>query len=176
MTRLACLLALAVAACSGSGFETGAASVTSVMPVIKSAAAVSFTGADGAGTMVLGWTIDLYDKAPGTDCQSSDVHPTASLGIFTNQPPGTHPKAQLSTGDISIVATSPPTVNGTAAATMGAPGISTIVGTVTITEFHLKPDGKTADKISGTLNAGGTDASSGTGVALTGMFAAPICE
>jgi hypothetical protein len=164
-----------MAACGGSGFESGTAMLTSIKPAPMSASAVSFVGADGSGKMVLGWTIDFFEQGAGADCQSQDVHVVASVGIFSNTvDDGTHKKAMLATGDIVIVATSPPTVQGNAAATMGATGINSIVGTVTITEFHLRPD-LSADRINGTINAGGTD-STGTAQSITGTFMAPVCE
>lgn len=176
MHRLMCLFVVGIAACGGSGFTTGEASLTNVTPAVKSASATSFTAADGNGTMVLGWTIDLFEQGPGADCQSSDVHVVASIGIFTSQTPdATHKKAMLTTGDIVIVTASPPAVNGTAAATMGVMGVADIVGTVSIATFHLKGDG-TPDRIDGTINAGGTSSSSGAGVSMTGTFTAPICE
>jgi len=175
MQRLTLVLLVVVAACGGSGFETGAATLTSITPPVMSAGATSFVGPDGAGTMVMGWTIDFFDAGSGADCLSADVKVLASVGIFTNQTPdATHKKAMLATGDIVIVTTSPPTVTGNAAATMGAQGVNAIVGTINISEFHLRTD-LTADRISGTLNAGGTDGM-GNAKAVTGMFTAPICE
>ena len=127
------------------------------------------------GADVMGWTIDFFDAGSGADCLSADVKVLASVGIFTNQTPdATHKKAMLATGDIVIVTTSPPTVTGNAAATMGAEGVNAIVGTINISEFHLRTD-LTADRISGTLNAGGTDGM-GNAKAVTGMFSAPVCE
>jgi hypothetical protein len=168
-------LLVVVAACGGSGFETGAATLTSITPPVMSAASVSFTQADGAGTMVLGWTIRFYAQGAGADCKADDVKPIGSVGIFTaQQPDASHKKAMLQTGDIVIVTASPPTVSGTAAATMGVMDIANVVGTISITDFHLLPD-LTADKISGTVNAGGTD-KNGNGVSITGMFVAPVCE
>ena len=73
-----------------------------------------------------------------------------------------------------IVAESPPTVTGTTAANMGAMGIGQIVGSVDITEFHLKPD-QTADDIKGAISAGGNDMN-GSPINITGMFDAPVCE
>ena len=175
MQRLSLVVALLfVVACGGSGFESGAAMLTSITPPAMSASAVSFVGPDGAGTMVMGWTIDFFEQGAGADCASAEVHVVASVGLFTNQAPVMGKKAMLATGDIVIVTTSPPTVTGNAAATMGAEGINSIVGTVTITDVHLKTDLST-DKISGTINAGGSD---GQGVAksITGTFAAPVCE
>ncbi len=173
MLRLASLLVV-FAACGGSGFDTGPAMLTGITPTIKSSGANSFTQADGAGTMVLGWTLFFFSADTGADCLSTDVKTIASIGIFTNQmPDATHKKAMLETGDIVIAAASPPTVSGSAAASMGVMGISDIVGTVTIDTFHLRSDG-TADRIDGSVNAGGT--ANGAGVSITGTFMAPICE
>ena len=175
MLRLAGLLVV-FAACGGSGFNTGAAMLTGITPTIMSSGANSFTQADGSGTMVMGWTVFFFSAGVGSDCLSSDVKTIASVGIFTDQSPdATHKKATLATGDIVIAAMSPPTVNGTAAAAMGAGGISNIVGTITIDTFDLRADG-TADRIDGSMNAGGTDTTSGAGVSITGTFMAPICE
>jgi hypothetical protein len=125
--------------------------------------------------MVLGWTIEFYDAAPGSDCKSSDVHIQASIGIFTSQTDsGSGKKAMLPTGDVVITMMSPPMVNGSAAATMGGEGVSGIAGIVSITEFHLDPKGN-PDRISGTVNAGGMD-KSGNPVPVTGMFVAPVCD
>jgi hypothetical protein len=174
MHRLVCLLVV-VAACGGSGFETGAAEITGSTPPIMSAGATSFTGADASGTMVKGWTIDLFGEGAGADCQSQDVQPIGSVAIYTSQPDDTSgKKAMLATGDIVIVAESPPMVNGNAAASMGVKGINGIVGIITISSFHLRAD-LTADKIEGTINAGGTDGN-GTALSLTGPFTAPVCE
>src|SRR5512140_1805796 len=124
MYRLACLVVV-VAACGGSGFTTDAASLTGLN--VKSAGATSFVGADAAGTMVMGWTIEFFSEGPGADCKSSDVIPVASIGIYTNQmQDATHKKAMLQNSDIVIVTQSPPMVNGNAAATMGADGFSMI--------------------------------------------------
>ena len=173
MKRLACLLVVA-AGCS-SGFETGEAMLTSIDPAVKSASANSFTQADGNGTMVLGWTIDFFSQGAGADCMADDVQPIASIGIFTNQPPDGAKKAMLQDNtDVVIVLDSPPKVSGNTAATMGVDGISSIAGEVIITNFHLRTD-LTADRIEGTVNAGGTD-KNGTAVAITGSFKAPVCE
>ena len=174
MLRLASLLVV-FAACGGSGFDTGAAMLTSVTPAIKSSGANSFTQADGNGTMVLGWTLFFFSADVGSDCLSNDVKTIASIGVFTNQTPdATHKKATLETGDIVIAAMSPPTVEGDAAATMGVGGVSNIGGTVTINTFELRADG-TPERIDGAVNAGGTDAN-GAGQSITGTFMAPICE
>jgi hypothetical protein len=175
MQRLTLVLLVVFAACGGSGFESGKAMLTSITPPVMSAGANSFVGPDGSGTMVLGWTIDFFDAGAGADCLSADVKVLASVGIFTNQQmDATHKKAMLQTGDIVITTTSPPTVTGNAAATMGAQGINSILGTVSVTNFHLRTD-LSADLIEGNLNAGGTDGM-GNAKAVTGTFSAPVCE
>jgi len=68
----------------------------------------------------------------------------------------------------------PPMIANQYAAIMGAEGVGQIVGTVMIDEFHLDAKGN-PDKITGSINAGGTD-SGGAGVAVTGMFTAPVCK
>jgi hypothetical protein len=173
MTRLACLLVFA-AACGGSGFETADAMITGIVPSPQSASATSFVGADGAGNMVMGWKISLWEQGAGADCQSNDTHRVAAISIYTNQPPVSGKKAMLDTSEIGIVVDSPPTVNGTYAATMGAEKIGSIVGQVSITDFHLKPD-LTADDIKGSVNAAGNDAN-GAAVTISGTFEAPVCE
>jgi hypothetical protein len=166
-------LLVVVAAC-GSGFETGAASLTGVMPMVKSAGAKSFTGNEAGGMKVLGWTINFFGQDPGADCVSGDNHPVANISIYTNQAPSGSKKAMLDTnGDVVIVAASPPPVQGSAVASMSAMGIDGIVGAVTITNFHLRAD-LTADKIEGTVSAGGT--SNGNTVDIMGTFSAPVCE
>lgn len=172
MDRLGCVFLVATAACGATGPGTGTASLTNVTPMIKSASATSFVGADGGGQMVLGWKLEFTDANPGSNCKSADVHTVASIGIFTNQlASGSAKTATLQTGDIVITTDSPPTVTGTAAATMGAPGVSSIGGTVSISEFRLDNSGT----INGTINAGGA-ASGGGSIALTGSFIAPVCD
>jgi hypothetical protein len=173
MNRLACLLVFA-AACGGSGFETAEAMVTGIVPSPQSASATSFNGADGAGNMVMGWKISLWEQGAGADCMSNDTHRVAAISIYTNQPVVSGKKAMLDTSEIGIVTDSPPTVNGTYAATMGAEKIGSIVGQVSITDFHLKPD-LTADDIKGSVNAAGNDMN-GANVAISGTFEAPVCE
>ena len=169
MHRLACLL-VALAACGAdSGPGTGTAMLTGVVPQVQSAAASSFTGPDAKGTKVMGWTIDLYTTAPGSDCKSKGTKIAASVGIYTNQAAGSAKSATLMPGDIGIVTTSPPDTSLSAAvATMGAQGVSGIQGDITITEFG-------PDQIAGTISAGGFDANQ-TGVTMTGMFMAPYCN
>ena len=173
MKRLACLIVFS-AACGGSGFETADAMLTGIVPTPMSASATSFVGADGAGTMVMGWKISLWEQGAGADCMSNDTHRVAAVSIYTNQPPVSGKKAMLDTSEIGIVTESPPTVNGTYAATMGAEKIGSIQGQITISDFHLKPD-LTADEMKGSINAAGTDGN-GAAVAISGMFDAPVCE
>ena len=153
------------AACGGSGFTTGAAMITSIMPAPASASATAFLTTDTPPKM--GWTINFVDAAAGTDCMDSGNNVVASIGIYTNQPDdGKHVGASLMTGDIPIVTMSPPTVNGDGAANMGTTGIHGIVGIVTVTDFYK-------DHIYGTINAAGD--TTGGSVAITGMFKAPVC-
>jgi hypothetical protein len=173
MKRLACLIVL-TAACGGSGFETADAMMTGIVPSPMSASSTSFTDADGAGTMVMGWKISLWEQGAGADCQSNDTHRVAAVSIYTNQPVVMGKKAMLDTSEIVIVTDSPPTVTGTFAATMGAEKIGNIVGQVSITDFHLLPD-LTADDIKGSVNAAGTDGN-GANVSISGTFEAPVCE
>lgn len=173
MTRLACVTVFA-AACGGSGFETAPATMTGITPMVQSASATSFNAADGAGTMLMGWKISLWQQGDGADCMSNDTVRLAAVSIFTNQPVVAGKKANLDAGDVVIVAESPPTVTGTTAANMGAMGVGGIVGSVTITEFHLRTD-LSADEIKGTISAGGTDMNSSP-VSITGTFDAPVCE
>ena len=173
MKRLACVLLFA-AACGGSGFETGTASLTGITPAVMSASSTSFNAADASGTMLMGWKISFWDKGSGADCQSNDPVRLAAVSIFTNQPVVAGKKAKLDSGDVVIVADAPPAVTGTSAANMGAQGIGSIVGSVTITDFHLRTD-LSADDITGTVSAGGND-SGGTGVTISGTFDAPVCE
>ncbi len=175
MQRLACLLIGITAACGGGDTDSGPASLSGITPPGMSVGARTFTGPDGAGNMVLGWKLEFFEQAPGAACLSADTKVVAAIGIFTNQPDdGTKDQALLATGDIAIVAQSPPNVNGNAAATMTATGVVMTTGLVTITEFHLS-DPMHADRIKGTVNAGGKTESSGSPVALSGEFDAPYC-
>src|SRR5688572_16355191 len=171
MQRLGCLAIVLSAAC-GSGTSTGEASLSGVSPTIRAAASETFVGPDAAGNSVLGWTILLYENEPGGDCLEGTV--SAKIGIFTSTKEGDAPQALLSTGGISIVLETPPNVAGNAAANMGAEGVNNIVGQVNITEFHLTPDAMHADRIKGTISAGGFDAAE-QGVSLNGEITAPIC-
>lgn len=150
-------------ACGGP--ETGDATLTGVLPPGKSSSATPFD-------IGLGWTINFFESEPGSDCtREEDV--IATISIFTNQTG--KPQAILATGDVPIVVQAPPTVIGDAAANMSANLISEITGTVSITDFHVTPDGTHGDLITGTVEAGGKTAS-GTDVLMSGTFAAPLCE
>lgn len=170
MQRLACLFLMICAACT-SGSSTGMATLTGVD--VKASAAEPFEGADATGNTVLGWNILLYKDGPGGDCLEGTV--LAKISIFTNTPKGQAEQALLSQGGISIIAESPPTIAAQAVANMGAEGVGNIAGIVEITEFHLTPDAKHADRIVGTISAAGYD-SADNGVALNGSFTAPICK
>ena len=65
-----------------------------------SASATSFVDADGAGTMVMGWKISLWEQGAGADCQSNDTHRVAAVSIYTNQAPVSGKKAMLDTSEI----------------------------------------------------------------------------
>lgn len=169
MQRLGCLFVVICAACGG-GSATGTASLTGL--AVKAAASETFVAADAAGNQVMGWNILLYEQEAGGDCQEGTV--LAKVAIFTNQAAGSKPQALLTTGSISIVTEAPPTVVAATAANMGAEGVGSITGLIAIDEFHLTPDAMTADRISGTISAGGFD-SAQQGVSLTGEFTAPIC-
>ncbi|MDB4955841.1 MAG: hypothetical protein JWO36_3410 [Myxococcales bacterium] len=165
MTRLPLVFLFAAAACGGSGFNTAEATITG-LPTVKSASATPFLTTDTPPTM--GWTIDFIDAGAGTDCMDQNTTIVATIGIYTKQPDnGMHTGAVLSTGEISIITMSPPTVQGTAAANMAANGLHGITGNVTITDSYK-------DHIYGMINAIGTDGS-GTAVSLTGSFKAPAC-
>jgi hypothetical protein len=141
---------------------------------VKSASAKPFKGADGAGMMVLGWKIELYKDEPGASC--TDASRVGTVAIYSNQADSSGPQALLMTGFITIVKDSPPTVIASAAANLSLDGVSVTGGGVTLTEFHLTADAKHADRIAGTISAGGTDGGTGADVTLEGMFTAPICE
>ena len=173
MQRLASLL-IALAACGG-GPKSGEASLSGVNPGVKSCAAVDFTDSEGGGKSVLGWTIEFYSAAPGADCTSDSTKIVAKLVIFTDQAAASKPEALLPTGDVTIVPMNPPTVIGNSAAYLSASGVAGVQGIATITEFHLEPDAMHADRIKGTVSAGGKD-DNGTDVAVTGTFTAPYCE
>jgi hypothetical protein len=174
MQRLAALFLVVLAACGASGAGTEAATLSGISPTIKSSFAQSFTGPDGGGTMVLGWTINFSDSGPGADCKSGDTHIVASIGIFTNQAAGSAKVATLDTGDVAIVAASPPTVQGNAAANMGAMGVSNILGNVSITAFSKNTGGDVIE-IDGSVIAGGLDGNQSS-VSIGGNFVASICD
>lgn len=173
MQRLACLLIGITAACGGDDTPSGPATLTGTTPAGKSVGARTFSGPDAAGNMVLGWKLEFFEQGPGADCLSTETKVVASIGIYTNQPDGSKPQALLTTGGISIVPQNPPTVAGGAAATMAAQGVTITSGQLTITEFHLS-DTEHADRIKGTVTAGGMDGV-GTPVAVDGTFDAPYC-
>jgi hypothetical protein len=174
MQRLACLCFVITAACT-SGTSTGEASLSNTTPPVMSAAAETFTGADASGAEVMGWKIILFKDSPGSDCLEGTV--ISTIGIFTNTPAGSKPQALLPDGGISIVAQSPPSLMASErAATMSVSGVATVTGLLTITEFHLTADAMHADRISGTIAAGGTDGDTGEGILLDGTFEAPVCE
>src|SRR5438445_9904100 len=100
MQRIACVLVLA-AACSGSGYTSGEATLSPVTPTAKSAYAKSFV-TDTDKTM--GWTVEFIDSGPGTDCMDEHNNVVASIGIYTKQvDDGKHNGAMLATGDVFIV-------------------------------------------------------------------------
>ena len=174
MQRLACLLLTTAAACT-SGTGTGEAMLSNTNTPVKSAAAKPFKGADGAGNMVLGWKIELYKNDPGSDCTSATK--IAIVAVYSNMAATSGDQALLSTGGITLVAMSPPMVQGSATANLSLTdgGISITGGLVTLTDFHLTADAKHADTMSGTISAGGMDGS-GNGVTLDGSFTAPVCN
>lgn len=175
MNRLALVTVFAAACGGGSGFMTAPASVTGIVPSPRSASATSFNEVDAAGAMVMGWKISLWEDGDGADCMAAEPHRVAAISIYTNQPVTVGKKASLDSGQaINIVPDSPPTIAGTAAATMGAEKLGSITGIVTISDFHLKPD-LSADDMKGTINAAGND-SNGAAVSITGTFDAPVCE
>jgi hypothetical protein len=174
MQRIACLSFVLFAACGG-GTETGEASLSASMPPAKSAAAKPFSGPDGSGNMVLGWKIELYADGPGADCLSEDLDKVATVGIYTMKTEADGPHAMLSVGGIPIVTEAPPTVLGNAAANMSVDGVTVNTGLVTISEYHLAPDAKHADRVAGSVSAGGTDGT-GADVTVEGTFTAPVCE
>jgi hypothetical protein len=169
MQRLACLFLMISAACT-SGTSTGTATLSNTS--VKAAASEPFVGPDAAGNQVMGWTILLYEQEAGGDCLEGTV--LAKIGIYTNQVSGSAPQAILPLGGVSIVTDSPPMLVSMTAANMSAEGVGAIQGLVSVSEFHLTADAVTADRIAGTISAGGYDSAEAS-VALTGMFVAPIC-
>ncbi len=173
MQRIACLLIGIATACGGDDTASGPATLTGTTPVGKSVGARTFSGPDAAGNKVLGWRLEFFEQGPGADCLSVDTKVVASIGIYTNQADGSKPQALLPTGDISIVAQNPPSVAGQSAATMAAQGVTITSGVMTISEFHLS-DTEHADRIKGTVTAGGMDGT-GNPIAVEGTFDAPYC-
>lgn len=177
MQRFACLFIVFAAACGPDGADTGEASLSGVMPAVRSASASVFTGPDADGNEVMGWTIDFFEDGPGANCASDETNVVASIGIFTKDAPGSKPQPLLPTGGISIVTQSPPSLAAAErVATMGAEGVASVMGLVTITEFHLTADAMHADYIKGTVSAGGKDAGTGADVLINGEFHAPFCD
>jgi hypothetical protein len=176
MRGIACIL-LVLAACGDDGTPTAASTLMGASPTVKSAYSKSFKGADGTGTIVLGWKIDFVDAGAGTGCKAEGVKVVASIGIFTSQTPdSSHSVADLTTGDISIVLDAPPTAPAMGeTANMGVDGIANVEGTVSITGVGKQTDGKTVIKLLGMVNAGGMD-SNGGAVILSGTFEAPVCN
>ena len=176
MSRLGLLALVAATACTSNlGPPSGTGSLTGAPKTVMSSGANSFTGADGSGTKVLGWTVYLFTNGPGAACNSADTKVSATLGIYTSQAPdNSNKKAQLLTGDISIVPMSPPTVTGQATASMGVDSLVNVQGVVEISDF-LVDSGGTVQHISGTITAAGTDGT-GNPVNLSGSFVAPNCD
>jgi hypothetical protein len=159
-----------VTACGSSGPGTGAGTLSTLVPQIKSSAASSFSDDDASGTKVLGWTIDFYTGGPGSDCTDKGKNVTASVAIFTNQPAGGAQKEATlqQSSDISIVTIAPPDTTNGFAANMGADNVNNIQGIVEITDFA-------PDHITGTVSAGGVDVNQAS-VPLNGTFTAPVCK
>jgi hypothetical protein len=174
MQRIACLLIGITTACGG-GTESGPADLTGTTPPGKSVGARVFSGADGAGNQVRGWKLEFFEQGPGADCLSAKTILVASVAIYTNQPADSSDAHAIlmAPGDIPIVMENPPTVAGNAAANMGGKGVTITSGIVTISEFHLT-DVMHADRIKGTITAGGTDGT-GNPVSVAGSFDAPYC-
>ena len=173
MHRLACVCVVLAACSSGKG--TGEATLMGPTTSTKSVTASSFDGADGSGAMVRGWRLDIFEAGPGADCTDGGLKVSATIGIFTSMASDHGMVASLpAPADIPIVMMSPPSVQGTAAAVMGAEGVNGIVGNLHIDKFHLDPNSK-PDEIDGTISAGGTGGA-GNSVAITGTFMAPICD
>jgi hypothetical protein len=167
MRGIASILVVVLCACSGSGFNTGPAMV-SANTKIKSAAIKPFTGADGAGKIVRGWTVEFYSEDKGFDCMDDKIDVQGSLGIFTNQvSDGTEAYATITSGDISLVVDSPPIVTGTAAATMGVMGFIGIHGILHVDDAYL-------DHINGSIDGAGKDTMDNP-MAMTASFMAPAC-
>jgi hypothetical protein len=168
MARLALVL-VAISACSSSGPGTGTAMLSTLAPAVQSASSSSFTNADASGTKVLGWKIDFYTTAPGSDCTSRGKNVSASVAIFTNQAAGGAQKqATLSLGDVSIVTAAPPDTSNGTVANMDANNVGMIQGIVEIDDFA-------PDHITGSVSAGGFDVNQNP-ISLAGPFMAPNCD
>ena len=142
----------------------------------KSVTASSFDGADGTGAMVRGWRLDFFEAGPGADCTDGSLKVSATIGIFTTMASDKGMVAMLpAPAEIPIVTTAPPTVQGQAAANMGAEGIGNIAGSLHIDTFHLNAQSK-PDEIDGSISAAGADNSSGAAVNVSGTFMAPVCD
>jgi hypothetical protein len=173
MYRLGALLVVVVA-CGGSGFNTGPATMSGIVPMIQSAGANSFTQADGSGNMVLGWKIEMFSNGSGYDCLSNNADEEADLLVFTPQAPSGGMKATLAIGDISIVPDNPPSINGIPEAHFATNNVHEINGDLDITTVHMNSS-NAIDRIEGTVSAAGTG-SDGTNTNVAGMFVAPVCE
>ncbi len=171
MQRLACLFVVVISAACGGGSSTGTASLTNVD--VKASAIEPKVLTDASGAKVHGWEILMYEQEAGGDCLEGTV--LAKIAIYTNTAATQGEQALLATGSISIVTDSPPSTASSTVANMGAEGIGTISGLVDIVDFHRTADNMHGDRIKGTVNAAGFD-SGDQGVALTGMFDAPLCE
>jgi hypothetical protein len=141
----------------------------------SSASASPFFDVDAGGNKVRGWTIDFFQAKPGADCTDGSLKVSASLALWTNEPVDGKKVASIAAdSEIAIVNATPPTIAGQYAATMGAAGVGSILGTVNVTTFHLDASGN-VDHMDGMINAGGMD-SSGTAVPVQGTFTAPVCH
>jgi hypothetical protein len=173
MYRLGALLVVVVA-CGGSGFDTGPATMSGIVPMIQSAGANSFTQADGSGNMVLGWKIEMFSNGSGYDCLSNNADEEADLFVFTPQAPSGNMKATLAIGDVSIVPDNPPTINGVIEAHFATNNVHQINGDLDITTVHMS-NSTSIDRIEGTVSAAGTG-SDGADISIAGTFVAPVCE
>ena len=174
MSRLGALLVV-VAAC-GTQFPTGPADLTGINPAVMSAGAVSFTGSDGSGNIVLGWKLQFFTNGSGFDCLSTSADEVADIDIFTNQTPNGNAKAMLVSGqEVSIVPDNPPTAQGGAVAHMPINGIHSVNGGVMLTDVHVNQSSNEIDRFVGMVNAAGTS-DAGDTIDITGMFTSPVCE
>jgi len=177
MHRLASVcvvLACVVLACS-SGKGTGEATLMGPTISTKSVTASSFDGSDGSGAMVRGWRLDFFEAGPGADCTDGGLKVSATIGIFTTMASDKGMVASLpAPAEIPIVQMAPPSVQGQAAANMGAEGVGGIMGSLNLDTFHLNAQAK-PDELDGSISAAGTDGT-GTAVNITGTFMAPVCD